>query len=151
MTDGLKELGKVIQIGSKQELQPHSATLPKNLQPIDPKALAVKLAETLALWKVPDDWSAAKADWYREALADLPDDLVDLALRHARMNYKFFPKPAELREPVQRILSQRRDLAADRAQRERDIAKQMAERDAWLARERERLAEVAAATTGDAR
>lgn len=145
MTHGLTMFGKVIPIGSERGLQPRSQTLPANLRPIDAKVLAVKLADTLSLWKTPDNWTAAQGDWYREALSDLPADLVDLALKHARTHYKFFPKPAELREPVRGIWDQRQRFHADRVRRQQDIAEQLREREEWLERERQRIAEAAAA------
>lgn len=149
MTSELTGIGRVIRIGSKPGLQPRSPTLPANLRPIDAKALAVKLADTLSLWKTPDTWSAAQADWYREALADLPADLVDLALKHARTHYKFFPKPAELREPVRGIWDQRQRFHADRVKRQADIAEQLRERAEWLERERQRKAEAAALSAAE--
>jgi hypothetical protein len=38
----------------------------------------------------------------------VPPDLVERALRFARMNYKFFPKPSELLDPIREELGSRR-------------------------------------------
>jgi hypothetical protein len=81
------------------------------LIPINPKELAAKLERTLALWPLPANWSDV-AEFYREALADVPADLVDHALRHVRRTSKFFPKPAELREPIAAALKARTDAQA---------------------------------------
>jgi hypothetical protein len=96
-----------------------------------PTALAVKLDATLAIWKLPDDW-AAMAPFYIEALADVPADLVDIALKHVRLNCKWFPKPAELRAPIERLLAERQRVAADRAHRDAEHAQQLRERAEWL-------------------
>jgi hypothetical protein len=90
-----------------------------DLQPISPKALAVKLEQTLAIWPLPENFQQT-AQFYREALADVPADLAEMALRHVRLNSKWFPKPAELREPIKSALEARRSAlwAATRAARE---------------------------------
>lgn len=88
-------------------LQTALAKARRQAAPIAPQALAVKLERTLALWPAPENF-AATAAFYREALADVPDDLVDQALRHARLTLKWFPKPAELREPIREALTRRR-------------------------------------------
>ena len=67
--------------------------------PIDRRELLVKLEDTLALWRLPDDWPKV-AKFYVEALADVPADLVDETLKHARLTSKWLPKPSELREPI---------------------------------------------------
>jgi hypothetical protein len=77
--------------------------------PIDDKVLAVLLAKSLKLWKLPEDWDDV-APFYREALADVPLDLVQSALKHLRLTLKWFPKPCELRAPIEAELSHRRDL-----------------------------------------
>lgn len=100
------KMGRIVPIGSGQGSRELSQSLPPNIQPIDPKELTVKLAGTLELWKLPDNWPAV-AEFYREALADVPADLVDLALQHCRRTLKWFPKPCELREPIERIWEER--------------------------------------------
>jgi hypothetical protein len=77
--------------------------------PIDPKALAVLLLKTLKLWRLPEDWDDI-APFYRDALADAPLDLVQAALRHVRLTLKWFPKPCELRAPIEAELERRRNL-----------------------------------------
>jgi hypothetical protein len=87
-----------------------------DLQPISPKALAVKLEQTLAIWPLPENFQQT-AQFYREALADVPADLVDKALSHVRLTSKWFPKPAELREPIRDALAARRRILGE-AQRD---------------------------------
>lgn len=87
----------------ERELETRTAAL----TPVDEKALVVLLDRTLALWKLPDNWSEIAA-FYLEALRDLPIDLLEKALRHVRMTCKFLPKPAELREAVAKDLDERR-------------------------------------------
>ena len=113
-----------------RDLQPHLPTLPANLRPIDPRELAVKLESTLAIWPLPDHWSLV-APYYREAMADVPADLVNMALRHVRLNSKWLPKPSELRDPIRRILAQRQARAADQSRREAEHAQQLRERAEW--------------------
>lgn len=67
------------------------------LMPINPKLLAVRLAETVELWGVPANWQAI-AGFYREALESLPADVVGSVLRQARLKFKWLPKPSELFE-----------------------------------------------------
>ena len=116
--------------GAAPVSQPLSQTLPANLRPMDPKELAVKLEATLAIWPLPDQWPVA-APYYREALADVPADLVDMALKHVRTHLKWFPKPCELRDPIRRILEQRQTHAADQSRREAELAQQLRERAEW--------------------
>lgn len=99
--------------------------LPAELQPIDERELGVKLAQTLAIWPPPDNLAAIMPH-YRMALADVPADLVDVALRHVALHSKWFPKPAELREPIERLLDQRRRRVAAQSERIAHIAKQLA-------------------------
>lgn len=65
--------------------------------PINPKLLAVRLAETVELWGVPDNWSKL-AGFYREVLESLPADVAEDVLKRARMKFKWMPKPSELFE-----------------------------------------------------
>jgi len=83
-----------------------------NLAPMDPKALAVKLNQTLALWPKPAEFETT-AEFYLEALETVPADLVEKALKHVRLNSKFFPKPAELLEPIRAEMTQRRESLRD--------------------------------------
>lgn len=76
---------------------------------IDSKTLAVLLAQTFKLWNPPDDFDDT-APFYREALEDVPLDLVQSALKHIRQTLKWFPKPCELRAPIEVELRRRRDM-----------------------------------------
>jgi hypothetical protein len=76
---------------------------------IDSKTLAVLLAQTFKLWNPPDDFDDT-APFYREALEDVPLDLVHAALKHLRQTLKWFPKPCELRAPIEAELRRRRDV-----------------------------------------
>lgn len=76
---------------------------------IDGKTLAVLLAQTFKLWNPPEDWDDT-APFYREALEDVPLDLVQSALKHLRQTLKWFPKPCELRAPIEGELRRRRDV-----------------------------------------
>lgn len=79
----------------------------KGLESINPKTLAVMLEETLALWPLPPNFGVT-AKFYREALEDVPADLVAKALKQIRLSSKFFPKPAEIRELIRDELTRRR-------------------------------------------
>jgi len=76
------------------------------LVPIAVDELMVLLAKTAKVWPLPADWDDT-ADFYVEALEDLPADLVHAALKHCRLTLKWFPKPAEMREPIARELERR--------------------------------------------
>lgn len=77
------------------------------LVPADPVDIGRKLDATMQLWRLPVAWREV-AEFYVEALEELPADLVDLALRRVRARHKYpeAPKPAEFVEAV------RDDLAA---------------------------------------
>ena len=127
----MDSIGSLIRQPSEgRGLRPHLPTLPANLRPIDPRELAVKLEATLAIWPLPDQWPVA-APYYREALADVPADLVDMALKHVRTHLKWFPKPCELREPIERLLHQRQRFAAEQSRRQAEHAQQLRERSEW--------------------
>ena len=68
------------------------------LVPIAPPALAVLLAETLALWRAPPD-AGVTAKFYIEALEEFPQDVVVDALRHVRFSHRYpnAPLPADFR------------------------------------------------------
>src|SRR5262249_55279447 len=67
---------------------------------------------------------------YLEALADVPPDLVEIALKHVRQNLKWFPKPCELREPIAGVLEARRRAHAGRQRRAAEHAAHPRQRDA---------------------
>ena len=128
----LKPLSKIVAIPPQTsgKISPKlSATSLTNLIPIEPRELAVRLAYTLAIWP---ERAAALTDQYREALADVPADLVEIALRHVRQRCKWPPTPAELREPIERLLTERQRRAADLERRARDLEEQLRERADWL-------------------
>ena len=79
------------------------------VRPVDAKTLAVLLAQSLKVWKLPEDWDDI-APFYREAFEDVPLDLVQAALKHCRMTIKWFPKVSELRAPIDAELRRRRDV-----------------------------------------
>ncbi len=76
------------------------------LRPIDPKLLAIKLAETIELWGTPENWGHI-VGFYREALDDLPEDVAMAALKSARMRCKWLPKPSEIRAFADEEMSHR--------------------------------------------
>lgn len=65
--------------------------------------------QTFKIWNPPDDFDDT-APFYREALEDVPLDLVHAALKHVRQTLKWFPKPCELRAPIEAELRRRRDM-----------------------------------------
>lgn len=77
------------------------------MAPADIRAVAVELDRVLAVHGTPADWEG-KVDDYLEAFEGVPFDLVQKACKNARLNLKFFPKPAELRAPILDELAERR-------------------------------------------
>ncbi len=68
------------------------------------------LERTLAVFNnLPDNWKDI-AWMYLEAFEDIPRDLAEKALKHVRLNNKWFPKPAELREPIKADLAKRKSI-----------------------------------------
>ncbi len=67
------------------------------------------LEQTLEMYGVPDNWEKV-AVFYLEAVEDLPKDLLEQALKHIRMNLKWFPKPCEIRAPVMDQLAKRKGI-----------------------------------------
>lgn len=91
----------------KTEVQAEYERWEAACEPIDPKALAVMLDKTLEMFTpLPANW-AEVYDFYLEGFEDVPADLVAVALKHVRLNCKFFPKPAEFRQPIAEALSER--------------------------------------------
>lgn len=94
------------------------------LEPADPRALAVELRRTLALFPPPDEHQAAAlSEGAMEALEGAPLDIAQAALKRVRMESKFFPRPSEIRERVVAELGERR-----RAKAKAEVALAMAER-----------------------
>lgn len=61
------------------------------------------------MFGVPDNWEKVAA-FYLEAVEDIPEDLLEVALKHVRMNRKWFPKPFEIREPILPELAKRKAI-----------------------------------------
>jgi hypothetical protein len=78
--------------------------------------VAVILKPLIDLHGEPRNWRTA-APLYIEALADIPPDLLAVAVRHAIASNPFFPKPADLRLSIADELSdyRRRQDAARKA------------------------------------
>lgn len=68
------------------------------------RAVAVILKPLIDLHGEPKNWATA-ALLYMEALADIPPDLLALAVKHAITSNPYFPKPAELRLSIADELS----------------------------------------------
>jgi hypothetical protein len=94
--------------GSIVDLEAEVARWRAVLTPIDVRALAIALDATLALWPLPATWETIGA-FYLEALREFPAALVHKALRLARLNSKFFPRPVELREHISSDMADLRD------------------------------------------
>lgn len=83
------------------------------------------LATTLELFGLPANWNEV-AGFYLEAVADVPADLLALALKRVRLEVKWFPKIPEIRAAIDAELSERKTaafrlrLARQAAQREAD-------------------------------
>lgn len=63
------------------------------------RAIAVLLKPLIDLHGEPSAWATA-APLYMEALADIPPELLEAAVKHCIRTCRFFPKPAELRAPI---------------------------------------------------
>ena len=81
--------------------------------PADPRQLAIELKLTVdALRPAPKGVDeAAAAEALMEALEDAPLDIAQAALKRVRMECKWFPKPAEIRERVIEELGERKRAA----------------------------------------
>ena len=80
------------------------------------RAVAVILKPLIDLHGEPRNWRTA-APLYIEALADIPPDLLAVAVKHAITSNPYFPKPADLRAAIMDELSEyrRRQDAARKA------------------------------------
>jgi hypothetical protein len=86
------------------------------VRPASPAEAAVLLEGTLELFGKPNNWDQI-ADFYLEALEDVPIDLVARSLKHLRQTHQShwrFPNPADLVAPIRGELAQRK-LALMRA------------------------------------
>ena len=81
--------------------------------PADPRWLAIELKRTVdALRPAPKGIDeGAASDAMMEALEDAPVDIVQAALKRVRMECKWFPKPAEIRDRVVAELGERKRAA----------------------------------------
>lgn len=98
--------------------------------PVNPKLLAIRLAETVELWGAPDNW-AKVAGFYREALGSLPADVAEDVLKRARLKFKWMPKPSELFEMATEEINAR----------QADLRRARLEAKEWREREGERKRE----------
>ncbi len=82
-------------------------------QPIEPRALGVLLARTLALWAPAANFDDV-GGFYREALEASPPDIVEAALRQVRLEHRFetMPKPADFHRAAARLAAPRRRALA---------------------------------------
>ena len=88
-------------IPSKDIMAKTSDDVHRLLTPVDTKTGMVLLDQTMGLFGTPENWGDI-AEFYLEAIEDLPEDLLRKALKHIRMTYKnFIPKPAHIREHVE--------------------------------------------------
>lgn len=94
------------------------------LEPAPVKLIAVKLVETMRVFGLPEGWDRGTAKFYIEALEDVPTELIEPTLKAVRLNCKFTPKPAEIRQNIPAVWSHRRydmhRLLAIRARARRD-------------------------------
>ncbi|QCO12869.1 hypothetical protein D9623_33750 (plasmid) [Azospirillum brasilense] len=88
----------------RQAITEHEASL----EPADMRVVIVELDKVCAVHGTPAGWDGMVDD-YLEAFDGVPFDLVKVACKHARLDLKFFPKPAELRAPIRDELNARRD------------------------------------------
>ena len=81
--------------------------------PADPRWLAIELKRTVdALRPAPKGIDeGAASDAMMEALEDAPVDIAEAALKRVRMECKWFPKPAEIRDRVVAELGERKRAA----------------------------------------
>lgn len=57
------------------------------------------MESTLELYGKPDNWDLT-AEFYLEAIEDLPMDVLIDTMRSVRMNCKWFPKVSEIRDYI---------------------------------------------------
>lgn len=118
------------------------------LEPISPKALAVLMNQTFAIWPLPENWQQI-APVYREALEAIPLDLVQSALKHVRLTSKWFPKPSELIDPVRAEMENRKQTLRRLTTMDM-LARKQGQQAAPAARPKRTEAEIAAASAAAA-
>jgi hypothetical protein len=89
---------------------PSPTTNATNLVPIDHDELFRKLTTTLALWQPPESFKHT-LPIYLKHLGVVPRDLIEKALDHVERTCKWFPKPADILEPITKELARRREHA----------------------------------------
>lgn len=77
------------------------------------RAIAVILKPLIDLHGMPKNWTTA-APLYIEALADIPLELLAVAVKHSIVSNPYFPKPAELRACISDELADYRRRQHDR-------------------------------------
>ena len=77
---------------SENEILGTIAKLRAALVPADQRLVAIALDRTMALWHTPDQWERT-AEFYLEALADIPADLIEATLRELRMRHAWNNAP----------------------------------------------------------
>lgn len=93
---------------TRETAQNALAAARRSLEVAGPELLAIMLAEALTIFALPSNWSD-QSNVYVAALEDLPADLAREGLQHVVMHYKYkFPKPGDIREPVEEALASRR-------------------------------------------
>tara|TARA_R110000824_G_scaffold65483_1_gene170478 strand:- start:1556 stop:2014 length:459 start_codon:yes stop_codon:yes gene_type:complete len=80
-----------------------------SLLPIGQRGAIVLANRYLRAWRLPQglEWESA-SELYRDALADVPPDLLELAFQRAVRECKFFPTVAEIRGHANPELSRRK-------------------------------------------
>ena len=82
------------------------------IRPAGPLVLGAALSRLLSIYPRPREYDADRAmAGYLDALADLPADLVAAACEMTARTRRAWPTPADIREPVERELAERRRLA----------------------------------------
>lgn len=81
----------------------------QSLEPATAEEIAVGLHSALSLFNPPDNFQDT-AKIYLKALANVPKDLLPVSIEAVSMRCKFFPKPADFLEPVEKEISHRKHL-----------------------------------------
>lgn len=93
---------------STQEIRRSLTELQLALTPATLAQMASVLEVAVDLHGRPDGWDR-KVGLYVELLADLPADLLAIGMRAALRDGKFFPKPAEIRDPIREEFTRRKE------------------------------------------
>lgn len=90
------------------EIRPRLTAMQRALIPATPKERAAAIGLLVALHGTPDEWEI-KGPFYMELLGEIPVDLLVAGVKAAGLDVKFFPKPAEIVNPIRDELARRRD------------------------------------------